>query len=172
MLSKAMQDAINEQINAEYYSAYLYLAMAAYFESASLPGFANWMRMQNLEETFHGNKFFDHVHERGGQVALKAIDQPTLDFESPLDVFTKTLEHEQHVTSLINKLYALAQKENDYASQVMLQWFIEEQVEEEDAAGKILDMLKMIGDSPHALVMLDKELGARAAPAPAGEESA
>jgi len=172
MLSKAMQDALNEQINAELYSAYMYLAMAAHFESVNLPGFANWMRMQNLEETMHATKFFDYVHERGGRVELKAIEQPPIEFESALDVFAKTLAHEQHVTSLINKLYALAQKENDYAAQVMLHWFIEEQVEEEDAAGAILERLKMIGDAPHALVMMDKELGARSAPAPSGGEEA
>lgn len=165
MLSKTMQDAISEQIKNELYSAYMYLSMAAYFESVSLPGFAHWMRMQFQEETMHGLKFFDYVHERGGRVDLRAIDQPPVEFESPLDVFKKTLEHERLVTSLINDLYALAVKENDYATQVMLHWFIEEQVEEEDAASSILDTLEMIGDKPQALVMMDRELGSRATPA-------
>jgi ferritin len=125
--------------------------------------------MQFQEETMHGLKFFDYVHERGGHVDLRAIDQPPVEFESPLDVFKKTLEHERLVTSLINDLFALAVKENDYPTQVMLHWFIEEQVEEEDAAGSILDTLEMIGDKPQALVMMDRELGSRAVPSE-GEE--
>lgn len=166
MLGKAMQDAINEQINKELYSAYLYLSMAAYAESENLSGVAHWMRMQYQEEVMHALKFFDYVNERGGRVVLAAIDQPQVEFESPVDVFNITLEHERKVTGLINNLYALAVKENDYASQMMLQWFITEQVEEEANAGQILDTLKMVGDNSQALLMLDRELAQRAAPTP------
>jgi ferritin len=161
MLSKTMERAINRQIKAELYSAYLYLAMAAYSEAESLPGFAHWMRAQSQEEIEHAMKFFSYVNERGGRVVLEAIDRPPEDFESPLDVFQKTLEHEQHVTALINELYALALEENDYASQVLLHWFIEEQVEEEDTASSIVDTLKLIGDSGNGLVMLDRSLASR-----------
>ena len=163
MLSKAMQNAINEQIKNELYSAYLYLSMAAYSEAANLPGFAHWMRVQSREEVEHAMKFFDFVNERGGRVVLQAIDQPPVEFESPLDVFEKTLEHERKVTAMIHRLYELALKENDYPAQVMLHWFIEEQVEEEDGATRILETLKRIGEEGQALVMLDRELGGRAA---------
>ncbi len=169
MLKQTVQDAMNEQIKNELYSAYLYLSMAAYCESINLPGFAHWMRMQDEEERIHGMKFYDFIHERGGRVILHAIDQPTAEFESPLDVFEKTLEHEQHVTSLINNLYALAVEEKDYASQIFLQWFISEQVEEEDSASQIIETLKMIENSRQGLLMLDRELGGRAAPQVGGE---
>ena len=163
MLSKVLEDAINEQINKELYSAYLYLSMAAYCEAASVPGFAHWMRMQAQEEVLHAVKFFDHVNDRGGRVVLQAIDQPPTEWTSPLNVFQHVLEHEQLVTGLINQLYALAIKENDYASQMELQWFVTEQVEEEASASQILETLKMIGDKGHALLMLDRELGGRGA---------
>ena len=163
MLSKIIQDAINEQIKNELYSGYLYLAMAAYSDDASLPGFAQWMRAQAQEELDHAMKFFSYVNERGGRVVLQAIDQPPVDFESPVAIFEMTLEHERKVTRLIHKLYELALKENDYATQVMLQWFIEEQVEEEDSASQVLDTLRMIGDKGHGLVMLDRALGQRGA---------
>ena len=165
MLSKKMQDAINEQIRAEFYSAYLYLSMAAYCESVDLPGFAHWMRMQWEEEVVHTLKFFDYVNDRGGRVVLEAIDQPTVEFESPIDVFEQTLKHEQSVTARINDLYAVAIEERDYPSQVLLQWFIEEQVEEEKTASDILAMLKRIGDKGHPLVMLDQQLVSRQPPA-------
>ncbi len=167
MLSKVMQDGINEQIKDELYSAYLYLSMSAHFEAANLSGFAHWMRLQSQEEVEHAMKFFDFVNERGGQVVLQAIDQPPVEFGSPLDIFEQTLEHERKVTALINELYELALEENDYPTQMMLQWFIEEQVEEEASAGEIVETLKMLGDQTHALVMLDRELGQREA---AGEE--
>jgi ferritin len=163
MLSKAMQDAINEQIKNELYSAYLYLSMAAYFETGNLPGSAHWMRVQSQEEVAHAMKFFDFVNERGGRVVLQAIDQPPVEFDSPSDVFEKTLEHERKVTALIHHLYEVALKENDYAAQVMLHWFIEEQVEEEDQASQILETLRMVGDKGNALVMLDRQLGSRGA---------
>ena len=170
MLNKTIQDAINEQIKNELYSAYLYLSMSAYCESINLPGCAHWMRMQEQEERIHAIKLFDFVNERGGRVVLQAIDQPPAEFQSPLDVFEKTLEHEQKVTAMINDLYALAVQEKDYASQIFLQWFVTEQVEEEDNASKIIETLKMIGDNRQALLMLDKDLDGRLAPQ-AGQEA-
>ena len=161
MLSKAMQDAINEQINKELYSSYLYLSMAAYFESTGLPGFATWMRGQSQEELEHALKFFDYVNERGGRVELDAIEKPTVAWESPLAVFEATYEHEQMVTALINNLYKVALEENDYASQVMLHWFIDEQVEEEASVSQIVDSLERVGDKGQGLIMLDRALGAR-----------
>ena len=161
MLGKAMEDAINEQIKNELYSAYLYLSMASYFESQTLPGFARWMRVQDGEERMHAMKLFDHVHDRGGIVRLMPIDQPPADFGGPLDVFEKVLEHEKKVTAMIHKLYALALKENDYASQVLLQWFINEQVEEEKNATQIVEKLKMVEAKCHGGLMLDHEMGKR-----------
>jgi ferritin len=161
MLSKVVEDAINEQIKNELYSAYLYLAMSAHFEAANLPGSAHWMRLQSQEEVEHAMKFFDYVNERGGRVVLQVIDQPPVEFKLPLDIFQQALEHEQKVTGMINNLYALAVKENDYPTQVMLQWFIEEQVEEEKSAGDVVEQLRMIGDHTQGLFMLDRQLGAR-----------
>lgn len=161
MLSKTMEQAINGQINAEVYSSYLYLAMSAYAEEANLPGFANWMKVQAQEEQEHAMKFFHHVVERGGRVVLDAIAKPPMDFKSPLAMFEQTLEHEKHVTSLINDLYALAVKEKDYASQIMLQWFISEQVEEEANATQIVETLRIGGEKGNALVMMDRFLGSR-----------
>ncbi|MGH7168345.1 MAG: ferritin [Nitrospiraceae bacterium] len=163
MLSKALQDAINGQIQHEFYSAYLYLSMSAHFETVHLPGCARWMRLQSQEEASHAMKLFDFVLEREGRVVLQAIEQPPAKFKSPLNVFQQALEHERKVTGMIHGLYELAAKENDYATQVMLQWFINEQVEEERTANDIVEQLKMIGDQPAALFMLDKDLGARGA---------
>lgn len=160
-ISKTMQEAINEQIKNELYSAYLYLAMSAHFEAANLPGFAHWMRVQAKEEEGHAMRFFDYVNERGGRVQLKAIDQPPQEWKSPLEVFQQVLEHEQKVTEMINGLYAQAIKENDYASQVMLHWFLEEQVEEEKSASSILEQLRMIEARGSGLLYLDHELGER-----------
>ena len=161
MLSKKMQDAFNEQINKELYSAYLYLSMGAWAQTQNLPGFAHWMHEQFEEETAHALKFFDYVVDRGGRVTLKAIDAPQLEWKSPLAMFEQVLEHEQFVTSLIHNLYALAVKENDYPSQVLLQWYIGEQVEEEKHANYIVDTLKTVGEKGHALVMMDRELAKR-----------
>ncbi|MGD0590768.1 MAG: ferritin [Bacteroidota bacterium] len=161
MLSKSLQDAINEQINLELSSAYVYLSMSAHFEDETLSGFANWMRVQYHEENGHAMKFFKYVYDRGGKVHLKAISQPAAKFKTPLDVFNLVLEHEQEVTASINKLYELAVKEKDYASQSFLQWFINEQVEEEKNATDIMNMLKMIGSTPISLMMADRQLGAR-----------
>ena len=167
MFKQAVQDAINEQINQELYSAYTYLSMSAYCESTNLTGFANWMRMQSREEVAHAMRLYDYVVDRGGRVFLKAIDAPPVDFRSPLDVMQQTLEHEQHVTALIEKLYEVALKETDYATQAALQWFITEQVEEEKNASAIVEQLRMVGDNRTALLMLDMELGKRGAAAEA-----
>lgn len=161
MLSKAVEDAMNGQIKNELFSAYQYLSMAAYCETANLPGFARWMRAQAQEELQHAMKFYDFVLERNGRVALQAIDAPLGEFGSPLEVFEKALEHEQKVTAMINGLYGLAAGENDYASQTFLQWFVTEQVEEEKNAGDVVETLKMVGDSKEALFLLDRELGLR-----------
>lgn len=161
MLNKAIQDAINNQIRDEFYASHLYLSMAAYFEDANLPGCAQWMRVQSEEEREHAMKFFDYINDRGGRVLLQGISEPMTEFQSPLAVFQKALEHEQRVTASINAIYDLAVKENDYATQVMLNWFIEEQVEEEKSASDVIGLLQMAGESGHALVMLDRQLGAR-----------
>ncbi len=160
-LSKKLEGALNAQIKEELYSSYIYLSMAAYCESINLPGFAHWMRAQSQEELEHALKFFGYVSERGGRVELEAIEKPPFDFGGPLDVFEKTLEHEQFISSRIADLYALAIEEKDYASFSLLQWFIDEQVEEEKNAGEILATLKVIGDKAHALIMLDRQLAQR-----------
>jgi ferritin len=169
MLGKAVEDAMNEQIKNELFSAYQYLSMAAYCESENLPGFAHWMRAQAREETVHAIKFYDFVLERSGSVVLQAIDGPLVEFGSPLEVFEKALEHERKVTAMINDLYGLAARENDYASQTFLQWFVTEQVEEEKNAEDVVETLKMIGDGSEALFLLDRELGRRPAEEPPAE---
>jgi ferritin len=161
MLSKKMQDAINEQIKNEVYSAYLYLSMSAHFEAQNLPGLASWVRLQYEEELSHALKLFDHVNERGGRVTLQAIPQPRSEWKTSLEVFSQVLEHEQHVTALIHKLYETAQEERDYAAQVMLHWFIDEQVEEEKNATEIVEQLKLIDARGTAVLMLDHRLGKR-----------
>jgi len=161
MLSEKMQAALNSQIKAELDSAYLYLSMAAHFEAVNLGGFAKWMRLQAKEEQGHAMRIFDFVVERGGRVVLEAVDKPQTDFGRPVEVFQQVLEHERKVTGLIHDLYAMAQSEKDYASQVMLHWFIEEQVEEESTAEGIVERLRLAGDAGAALLLLDRELGAR-----------
>lgn len=161
MMNKRMEEAFNKQINAELYSAYLYLSMSAYFEDMNLPGFANWMRVQFQEEQFHGLKMFDFVNERGGKVNLLPIEGPKTDWESPVDAFEEVYSHEQHVTSLINGLVKTAMEEDDYASNNFLAWFVDEQVEEEASASEILGQLKFIGDNKHAVLMMDRELRQR-----------
>jgi len=161
MLSEKMQDAINAQINAEYWSAYLYLSMAAYANASGYPGFANWFEVQHQEELDHVKIFFDYVLQRDGRVMLKPIDAVPTEWKSPLDMFENTLKHEQKVTSLINQLYATAVSDNDFATQSMLKWFIDEQVEEEENAKTIIDSLKMIGDNGYGLYTLDKDLSTR-----------
>jgi ferritin len=166
MLSPKIQDALNSQINAELYSSYLYLSMSAYCDSQNLAGMANWMRIQAQEEHGHAMKFFDFVNERDGRVVLTQIEAPKTEWTSPLNVFEETLAHEQKVTGLINGLVDLSLEEKDHASNTFLQWFVTEQVEEEATAKSILDKLKLIGDNPVALYMLDGELGQRTLPSP------
>jgi ferritin len=163
MINQTIQDALNEQIKHELESAYLYLSMAAYFESVNLQGFAHWMRLQHQEETAHGMKLFNYLNDRGGRVRLQAIAQPQTDFASSLEVFEQALTHEQKVTALINNLYDLAIKHNDHATQIHLQWFITEQVEEEKNAQDVVDKLKMAADHPGALFLLDQQLASRMA---------
>ena len=162
MISKTMQEAINKQINKEMFSSYLYLSMAAYFEEMNLPGFAHWMRSQTNEENEHAMKFFDYMVERGGRVTLGAFAAPKAEWASSLEVFQQALEHEEMITASINKLYEQAVKETDYATQIFLQWFISEQVEEEKNASDIIHQLKMIDAHGTAVLMLDKQLGKRA----------
>ena len=161
MISKKMEKALNEQINAELYSAYLYLAMAAYFESENLPGFANWMRIQFQEETAHAMKFFGFINERRGRVVLKAIDQPAKEWKSPLAAFEASFEHEQMITGRIDDLVNLATEAKDHATNAFLQWFVTEQVEEETSVDTVVQMLKMADKAPGALFMIDRELGRR-----------
>lgn len=163
MISSAVQSAMNDQITAEFYASYLYLAMAAFFEESNLPGFANWMRLQNQEEIMHGMKLFDFMIDNGGHVELGAIQKPPSSFDSPLSAMKATLEHEQHVTKSINSLYELALAERDYPAQVVLQWFIAEQTEEEKAVSDIIARLELAGDNPSALLMIDTQLAGRSA---------
>lgn len=161
MISKKMQDAINEQINKELFSSYLYLSMAAYFESENLPGFGNWLRIQADEEREHAMKLFNHLLERGGKVELKAIAAPATTWESSIAAVKEVVEHEQKVTQSIHQLYEIAQAEKDYPAQVMLHWFIEEQVEEEANSQVILDNMQRIEAHHTAILMLDHRLGKR-----------
>lgn len=164
MLSDRMQKALNGQLNAEIYSSYLYLSMNAYFKSANLDGFASWMYAQAQEELMHAMKFYDFVHQRGGRVLLSAIDTPPTDWDSPLAVFEATLQHEQKVTGFINELVEIAMEEHDHATQIFLQWFVTEQVEEEESVGSVLEQLKLLGDARQGLFMMDREMALRQAP--------
>jgi ferritin len=161
MIGKTMQDALNEQINKELFSSYLYLSMAAYFEDKNLPGFANWMRVQADEEREHAMKFYDFILECGGKVQLKVIDAPKTEWNSTLEVAEEVAAHEAKVTASIHALYELALKEKDYPAQVMLQWFITEQVEEEKNAAEIVASLKMIEAHETAVLQLDHRLSKR-----------
>jgi ferritin len=163
MISPKMTDAFNKQINAEMYSSYLYLSMAAWFESANLKGFAQWMRVQAQEEMSHAMKFFDHVVERGGKIALATIEAPPTKWSSPLAAFENAYKHECKVSSLINVLADTGAEAKDHASSVFLQWFVSEQVEEEAAADEIVQKLKMIGEHKNGLFMMDRALGERKA---------
>lgn len=161
MLNKKIEEALNAQINAEMWSAYLYLSMAAFCHTNGNPGMGHWFEVQFQEEQDHAKILFNYVIQRNGKVDLKAIKEVPTTWESVLDVFESTLKHEQTVTALINNLFALTTQENDYATQSMLKWFIDEQVEEEENATNIIDNLKMIKDNGYGLYMLDKELAAR-----------
>jgi ferritin len=171
MLDVKMEKALNDQIVAEMYSAYLYLSMAAYFDGEGLSGFARWMRAQFGEEQGHALKMFAYVGERGGRVRLGAINAPPSDWSSPLEVFEQTLAHEQMVTGLINKLVDLALELSDHATDNFLRWFVTEQVEEEDTADSIRQQLKLIGDNGQGLLMLDRELGTRVYTPPADTDT-
>ena len=160
-MKQEMIDAINEQINAELYSSYLYLSMSAYFEEKGLAGFANWMRVQAEEEKFHGMKMFDYVCERGGRITLKAIEAPQIDWQSPLNAFEHVYEHEQKVTGLINALMDKAIEHKDHATSSFLNWYIDEQVEEEDSASTMVNKLRMVSDDGRGLLMLDNEMSQR-----------
>ena len=169
MLSERMMKSLNKQLNAELYSAYLYLSMAAYFESKNLKGFANWMRVQAQEELTHAMKFFDYINERGGRVYLEAIEKPPTEWKSPLDVFEATYEHEVKVTSMINDLVNMAMEEKDHATYNMLQWFVAEQVEEEASADEVRQQLRMIKEDGRGIMMLNRELKQRTFTPPAQE---
>lgn len=161
MIPKSVLDALNQQVQKEFFSAYYYLSMSVHFQSVNLGGFAHWMRKQYEEETAHALKILDFIGERGGRVALEPVEKPPTEFKSPLDVMKIVLDHEKKVTASINAVYEAAIKEKDYPTQIMLEWFIKEQVEEEKSAEDVVNMLKMIGDAPAGLVMLDRQLAAR-----------
>jgi ferritin len=161
MIGKKMEKALNDQINAELYSAYIYLAMAAYFESENLTGSASWMGVQTQEETAHAMKIYDFVNERGGRVTLQAIEKPPKGWKSPLEAFEAAYKHEKYITGHINKLVDLAIQEKDHATNAFLQWFVNEQVEEETSVDAVVQNLKMAAKAPGALFMIDRELGQR-----------
>jgi ferritin len=161
MLSKKMNNELNKQINAEMFSSYLYLSMSGWFETQGLAGFANWMRVQAKEETFHAEKIFDYVYERNGKVILESIAKPESKWDSPLAVFKEALKHEEMISGMINALVDVAIKEKDHASNNFLQWFIAEQVEEEANAAGVVDRLALVGDDSGGLFSLDMEMGKR-----------
>jgi ferritin len=162
MLSKKVQDALNDQINAELGSAYLYLSMSAWFEAENLPGSAKWMRRQAREEVAHAMRLFDFVNDCNGRVTLKAVEEPQVEFKSVLAVWEMTLKQEESVTARIHALYSLAVNENDVRTQGMLQWFVSEQIEEEKTATTMLEQVKRIGPSSSAIFFLDRHLGKEA----------
>jgi ferritin len=167
MISKKMQAAFNDQIGAEIFSAHLYLSMAAYLESADLPGLASWMRIQYQEEVSHGIKMFEYLIERDGRAVVPAIEAPQSEWSGVLNVFEAVWDHEQKVTGLINNMVEVALTERDHAANIFLQWFVNEQVEEEATARGIVQQLKMLGDSKAGLFQIDRELGARVFTPPA-----
>ncbi len=169
MLSPKLADALNDQLNYEMVSAYLYLSMVSYFESVNLPGMSNWMQIQAQEEMQHAMKFFTFINERDGRVILKDIDMLKTEWKSPLEAFEDSLGHEQKVTKRIHNLVDLALEEGDHASNTFLQWFVTEQVEEEDNVRTIIDKLKFVGENPVAVFMIDQELAQRTLPAPTAE---
>lgn len=169
MLSSKMEKALNKQLNAELASSYLYLSMAAYFESENLEGCAGWMRVQAQEENLHGMKFYDFIHSRGGRVTLTAIEGPKTEWESVIDGFDGALAHEKKITKSINDLVNLALEEKDNATHQFLMWFVAEQVEEEDTVGKIIQNLKMVAGAPGGMFLIDRELGQRTAVEAGGE---
>ncbi len=170
MISEGLAAAMSKQVVAEFYSSYLYLSMSAWFDSRGLSGFANWMKTQAQEELTHGGKIFNYIGERDAEVELGSIEAPPAKWDSPLAAFKAAYQHEQKVTGMINDLVAMARDERDFASESFLQWFVNEQVEEESTAKGIVDQLTIAGDHPQALLMLDRELGQRVFAMPAAAE--
>ena len=160
-MDKSVLSALNEQIRAELHSAYLYLAMSAHFSEQDLDGFAHWMKLQATEEVEHAMKLYEHVLHRGGHIELKAVDAPPKKFGTPLSIFEAALAHEKKITTMIHDLFDLAREKDEYATELELQWFVKEQVEEEDSAGRAVEQLKMAGDSTAALLMLDHRFSQR-----------
>lgn len=171
MLSETVQQALNQQITYEYAAAHTYMAMSAYFESLNLTGFAHWFRMQSDEEREHAERIFDYVSDRGGRVTLGGLPEPQSEYASPLDAVEHALAHERKVTAAIHSIYTLAGQEHDYATQSMLTWFIDEQVEEEKTADEIIQRLKLVGGDGTGLLLIDRELASRGGDADAGEEA-
>ena len=161
MISAKMQKVLNAHLNEEFYSSYLYLSMAAYFDAKNLKGFANWFRIQTQEEHMHGMKFFNFILQKGGKISLSQINAPKIEWKDTSEIFSDTLKHEQKITGLINKLVEVAMLEKDFATNNFLQWFVTEQVEEEANVEEIIQKIEMIGDNKSGLYMLDNELGAR-----------
>lgn len=172
MLSEKTQEALNDQLNFEILSANIYMSMAAYFDSLNLNGFANWMKIQYQEEIFHMRRLYNFINERRGRVLMKAVEAPPTEWDSPIVAFEHALAHEQIVSGRIDDLMALALAEKDNASANFLQWFVKEQVEEESSVDAVIQQLKLAGDAPGALFMLDRELGARVFTPPAAEGNA
>jgi ferritin len=170
MLSEKMQEALNTQLNKELYSAYLYMSMSAYSTYSGLKGFANWFMVQYQEEMVHAMKIYAYINDQSGQVKLRAIEQPATEFESPMDMFEKTLKHEKFITRSINELVDLAIAEKDHATNIFLQWFVTEQIEEEGNDNEIIARLKLVGEDGNGLLMLDKELATRVFTPPATSE--
>jgi ferritin len=160
-LSKTVQDALNEQMKQEFYAAYLYLSMSAHCSASNYPGFAKWLRIQAQEELGHAMRIYDYVEDRGGRVVLQAVPQPATEFPSILGLFEQARDHERKVTGMINRLYELVDQEKDYASHPFLEWFLTEQIEEEKTSTQIVESLRMAGDHPGAVLMLDREMGSR-----------
>ena len=165
MLPEKIENALNEQLNAELYSSYLYLSMNAFFKSINLDGFAAWMHAQAQEELMHAMKFYDFINQRGGRVVLSQIEAPPIEWSSPMEVFEVTLKHEQKVTGLINDLVEVALTEHDHATNIFLHWFVTEQVEEEENVGNVLQQLMLLGDAKNGIFMIDRELAKRGAAA-------
>jgi ferritin len=162
-MNDSVRQLVNDQIAHEFHAAYIYLAIAAHFESQSYEGFARWMRLQAKEETGHAMRLFEYLVERGQPIELKQIDQPQKDYGTPQEAFRTALEHERKVTGQINRIYEAAVEANDYPTQIMLQWFIQEQVEEENSTGTAVEQLEMAGENRAALLMLDGRFGERTA---------
>ncbi|OGI03018.1 MAG: ferritin [Candidatus Melainabacteria bacterium GWF2_37_15] len=166
MLNQRLEKELNKQLNKELFSAYLYMSMGAYFQSVDLLGFANWMNIQVQEELAHAQKFYDFINGRNGRVVLEAIEKPQTDWDSALTAFQDALKHEQFITGSINDLVTISTEEKDYATQIFLQWFVTEQVEEESSVTEVTNKLKLMKDAPGGMFMLDRELGLRQLTAP------